>query len=406
MDKLVSEFKVLIVDDSDVQGSHVISMCIKCGVDEGNICGAENGELAIEKLKNDNYDLAFIDLEMPVMDGVELVRVIAEKKLVGAVIILSSKDPSLILSVGTMAEADGLLVLGTFQKPIQKDYLKSSFLRLGNIKASAKESNKTNGLVAEDLLDAIESEQITLHYQPKLTTKGVLIKGVEALARWNHPTLGFISPVEFIELAERFGLISKLTAYLFESALKQKKEWKNKGLNFHLAFNLSPLSLADKGLADIIADRVAYYQLSPKDLVLEITENAISGEISTAIETLAKLRLKGFNLAIDDYGTGFANAQQLSRVPATELKLDRSLVDNVSTRPQQQSILRSTVMLAKELHLNTVAEGVEHYEDFKFLTDLEVDLVQGYFFAKPMTSDQVTLWVQKELNPIRKLVLG
>ena len=406
MDKLVSEFKVLIVDDSDVQRSHVISMCIKCGVDEGNICGAENGELAIEKLKNDNYDLAFIDLEMPVMDGVELVRVIAEKKLVGAVIILSSKDPSLILSVGTMAEADGLLVLGTFQKPIQKDYLKSSFLRLGNIKASAKESNKTNGLVAEDLLDAIESEQITLHYQPKLTTKGVLIKGVEALARWNHPTLGFISPVEFIELAERFGLISKLTAYLFESALKQKKEWKNKGLNFHLAFNLSPLSLADKGLADIIADRVAYYQLSPKDLVLEITENAISGEISTAIETLAKLRLKGFNLAIDDYGTGFANAQQLSRVPATELKLDRSLVDNVSTRPQQQSILRSTVMLAKELHLNTVAEGVEHYEDFKFLTDLEVDLVQGYFFAKPMTSDQVTLWVQKELNPIRKLVLG
>jgi len=169
-----------------------------------------------------------------------------------------------------------------------------------------------------------------------------------------------------------------------------------------LSFNLSPLSLTDKGLADKISQQVASYKIPPKDIVLEITENAISGEISTAIETLAKLRLKGFNLAIDDYGTGFANAQQLSRVPATELKLDRILVDNVATNPQQKAILKSTVNLSKDLQLITVAEGVEDFEDFLLLYKFEVDLVQGYYFAKPMTADNLNTWIKKELADIRK----
>jgi EAL domain-containing protein (putative c-di-GMP-specific phosphodiesterase class I) len=115
-----------------------------------------------------------------------------------------------------------------------------------------------------------------------------------------------------------------------------------------------------------------------------------------------KLRLKGFKLAIDDYGTGFANAQQLSRVPATELKLDRILVDNVATRPQQLAILKSTVNLAKDLGLNTVAEGVENFEDFKLVLELGVDLVQGYYFAKPMDSTALVSWLKTDLAKIRK----
>jgi len=154
-----------------------------------------------------------------------------------------------------------------------------------------------------------------------------------------------------------------------------------------------------------ISEQIANHNLSPSEIVLEITENAISGEVSNAIETLAKLRLKGFNLAIDDYGTGFANAQQLSRVPATELKLDRVLVDNVTTKPQQKTILKSTVNLAKELNLNTVAEGVENFDDFQFIFHLKVDLVQGYYFAKPMPSNTLIEWLKIDLAKIRKKLL-
>jgi len=400
----MKSLKVLVVDDSLVQRNHVVTMCHAYELED--VHGATDGVDAVEKLKKQQFDLVFIDLEMPKMDGVELVRRIANDKLAPSVIILSSKDPALILSIGTMAESDGLNVLGTFQKPMQNSDLLASLKQLRTlmlkVTTSKEQHHLYNRLNKKDLLDGIKNEQITLFYQPKLTTKGLLLKGVEALARWQHPKLGFVSPVEFITAAEEFGIISKLTHYLFNIALQQKVNWKKHGVNFHLAFNLSPLSLSDRGLAESISEQVASYNLSPGEIVLEITENAISGEVSTAIETLAKLRLKGFNLAIDDYGTGFANAQQLSRVPATELKLDRVLIDNVTTKPQQKTILKSTVNLAKELNLHTVAEGVENFDDFQCIFDLKVDLVQGYYFAKPMPSNTLIEWLKIDLAKIRK----
>lgn len=391
--------RVLVVDDSEVQRAHVIGLCEVQGIYDFDI--AENGLVALEKLTLAKYDLAFIDLEMPVMDGVELVRRIAEKKLVKSVIILSSKDPSLILSIGTMAENDGLSVVGSFQKPLKGEDLVTSLKRFERGLAQVKTEQAKTDLTEQDILQGILKKEIILHYQPKLTVKGLLFKGVEALSRWHHPKRGDISPVEFIAAAERYGIISKLTIYLFEQALKQKADWFSHGLNFHLSFNLSPLSLSEYSLADDIAAQVENYHVSPKDIVFEITENALCGEVSKAIETLAKLRLKGFKIAIDDYGTGFANAQQLSRVPATELKLDRILVDNVATNPQQQAILKSTVGLSKDLQLETVAEGIEHLEDFKFIHQLNVDLVQGYYFAKPMEADLLIDWLSHDLTGIR-----
>ncbi|TMO67496.1 EAL domain-containing response regulator [Pseudoalteromonas aurantia] len=391
--------RVLVVDDSEVQRAHVIGLCEVQGIYDFDI--AENGLVALEKLTLAKYDLAFIDLEMPVMDGVELVRRIAEKKLVKSVIILSSKDPSLILSIGTMAENDGLSVVGSFQKPLKGEELVTSLKRFERGLAQVKTEQAKIDLTEQDILQGILKKEIILHYQPKLTVKGLLFKGVEALSRWHHPKRGDISPVEFIAAAERYGIISKLTIYLFEQALKQKADWFSHGLNFHLSFNLSPLSLSEYSLADDITAQVENYHVSPKDIVFEITENALCGEVSKAIETLAKLRLKGFKIAIDDYGTGFANAQQLSRVPATELKLDRILVDNVATNPQQQAILKSTVGLSKDLQLETVAEGIEHLEDFKFIHQLNVDLVQGYYFAKPMAADLLIDWLSHDLTGIR-----
>jgi len=395
----MNKLNVLVVDDSDVQRNHVMNMCLEQGVT--NVIGAINGVDAIDKLLEDKFDLVFIDLEMPIMDGVELSRKIAKDKLAKSVIILSSKDPSLISSIGTMAESDGLTVLGTFKKPMQISDLENSLNRLTTHRDTNENHKIYNRLEVDDLIKGIKEKQITLFYQPKLTCKGLLLKGVEALARWDHPTLGFVSPVEFITAAEEFGVISELTHYLFDIALKQKVQWRDHGINFHLAFNLSPLSLADDNLANNISSQVERHKIEPKEIVLEVTENAICGEISTAIETLAKLRLKGFKLAIDDYGTGFANAQQLSRVPATELKLDRILVDNVATRPQQLAILRSTVNLAKDLGLTTVAEGVENFDDFKLLLKLNVDLVQGYYFAKPMDAKDLVHWLQVDLAKIR-----
>jgi EAL domain-containing protein (putative c-di-GMP-specific phosphodiesterase class I)/CheY-like chemotaxis protein len=406
MKTAVNELSVLVADDSVTQRKHAQSICTELGLQD--IYGAKDGRDALKVLLAHNVDVALIDLEMPIMDGVELLRSIAQEKCAKSVIILSAKDPILIASVGTMAEADGLHVLGTFQKPLQRDLLETSLLRyVRELKtADVSEPAPQSDVTVIDFCNALDAGEITLAYQPKLTVQGLILRGVEALARWKHPVKGNISPGVFIPLAERHGLIDTLTRELLVVAFKQKREWQQYGLRFHLAFNLSPLSLADSSLSDWLFELAQQYGIPPEEITLEVTENALLGELACAIRTLARLRLKGFNIAIDDYGTGFANAQQLSRVPATELKIDRSLVDQVSTRPQQGTILASTVDLAKNLKLITVAEGVETLEDYKILVALGVDQVQGFYFSKPLFPDDLLEWIKTGLSKMRRQVNG
>lgn len=398
----ISKISILVTDDSLTQREYTKALCHELGVE--SLFDAANGVDALQFLDKKKVNVIVIDLEMPIMDGVELIRSIAQKKINSSVIILSAKDPILISSVGTMAEADGLNVLGTFQKPLLLDALECSLLRFIQDEKEAAAPKKNSGaeVTAVELGQALANNQLTLAFQPKVTLQGFILRGVEALARWPHPTKGMISPVSFIQLAERHGMIDLLTRHLLEQALHQKKLWQQQGLRFHLAFNLSPLSLADAEMVDWICKLAEQYDVPTSEIILEITENALLGELASAIRTLARLRLKGFRIAIDDYGTGFANAQQLSRVPATELKIDRSLVDRVATRPQQRTILASTISLARNLNLSTVAEGVETEEDFKILLELGVDQVQGYFVSKPLFPDDLLNWIKTGLSQFRR----
>lgn len=399
----IPELTVLITDDSRVQLAYAEEICSGIGIQD--IHAAADGLQAIKILEEHTIDIVLVDLEMPIMDGVELLRHIAQHKLTKGVIILSAKDPILISSVGSMAEADGLCVLGTFQKPMKSDMLQCSLYRFlldSQVDHTVNHDASVPTVTGLELNNAIRKGEVTLAYQPKLTAQGIILRGVEALARWQHPEKGTISPAIFIPLAERLGLMIALTNNLLILAFEQKKIWQQMGLRFHLAFNLSPLSLTDSNLADKLFALAEQYDVPPQEISFEVTENALMGELASAIHTLARLRLKGFAVSIDDYGTGFANAQQLSRVPATELKLDRSLVHRVSTRPQQLAILTSTVELAKTLKLVTVAEGVETLEDYKIITELGVDQVQGFYFSKPLYPDKLLTWIKTDLSEIRR----
>ena len=403
MSSVISGLSVLVTDDSLTQRQYAKELCKELGVSD--LHDAANGADALQVLATRPVDVVLVDLEMPVMDGVELIRLMAQKKYASSVIILSAKDPILIASVGTMAEADGLHVLGTFQKPLLPDALKCSlarFIQDAKTKISEPADVPENEVTAVELGQALVNGELTLAYQPKLTVQGLILKGVEALARWRHPTKGMISPGEFIPLAERHGMIDKLTRHLMKLAFEHKCQWQNYGLRFNLAFNLSPLSLADSDMVDWLCKLADDHGIAPSEITFEVTENALLGELASAIRTLARLRLKGFHIAIDDYGTGFANAQQLSRVPATELKIDRSLIHRAAARPQQLTILTSTVELAKNLNLATVAEGVETEEDFLIVRDLEVDLVQGYYFSKPLFPEDLLAFIKTGLSQMRQ----
>ena len=406
MKTALAELSVLIADDSIAQQQYAQQLCTELGL--VTIYTATNGAEAFKLLQENLIDVVLVDLEMPIMDGVELIHAIAHHKLSTNVIIVSAKDPILISSVGTMAEAEGLTVLGTFKKPLSLDLLQCSLLHFivglqtQRTTLATDELKGTPTVTGIELNHAITHGEMILAYQPKLTVQGLLLRGVEALARWQHPQKGLIPPSVFIPLAERLGLINALTHRLLAMAFNEKKNWQNKGLRFHIAFNLSPISLADEGLVDWIVALTQKYDVLPREITFEITENAFLNELACAIRTLARLRLKGFNIAIDDYGTGFANAQQLSRVPATELKLDRSLVHNVSTRPQQRTILASSIDLAKDLKMISVAEGVETLEDYKVLLELGADQVQGFYFSKPLYPIDLLDFVKTGLSKIRR----
>ena len=393
--------KIVVVDDSQVQCQHAADVC---GAVFGNthIVMASNGRQALDQLQTMAADLILIDLEMPVMDGIELIGELSSRQLDCAVLIMSSKDAKLISSVGVMAQAGGLHVLGCYQKPITQAILLEAYSKF-NGRANPPPSPEDNQqhIDGNDLQLAMEQAQFALHYQPKLTCKGIILKGAEALARWNHPELGFISPLHFIAAAEQHQQITPPTLHLLHQALRQKVYWNRYGLRFSLAFNLSPLVLLEDNLISWIEDALTQYSLKPEEIIFEVTENVMLGDVAKSLQTLNRLRLKGFGIALDDYGTGFANAEQLMRVPATELKIDRTLVHEISSKPQLETILASTVALAEDLDLSIVAEGVETLADFIVLSKYPVNQVQGYYFSRPLAAETFSNWITTDLTLLR-----
>ena len=394
--------RILVVDDSTVQRDHAVGLCREL-VPEANIRQCTDGNHAVEELRKQTADIVVMDLEMPVMDGVLLASHIARESLASAIVICSSKDPLLIGSVGVMSESAGLRVLGMLQKPIQVDSLRQSFEKLFVPIRKPLKARATHPKVSREELDAaIARGEIELFYQPKLTSKGLLLKGVEALARWRHESGDIIPPPLFIPLAETTGLIDQLTISLLEQGIKHIKSCEKRGLRISMSFNLSPQSLSNPHFGEQIETLANASGVDSRSIIFEVTENMLLENLATSLQFLARLRLKGFGMSIDDYGTGFANAEQLAMLPATELKIDRSLVDGASKKWQQRQILESIVRLAQNLKLTTVAEGIEEFDDYQLLCELDVDLVQGFLFAKPMPADQFFNWVSKDLSTIRK----
>lgn len=388
--------KMLIVEDCPAQQLYAGQLLKQLKIQR--ISYASDGELALELLKQQQTDVMLIDLEMPQMNGVELLRSIAKQQLCQAVIITSAKDALLLNSVATMAEADGLQVLGTLAKPLSKELLSLCLSRRKAEVWPADFERKAPVFDQKLLCEAISEQQFSLCYQPIADMSSGQIIAVEALARWSQPELGMVRPDVFIAAAEQWGLINELTLLLLDKALQQLQQWHDVGLVVQLSFNLSPLSLSDAAFVQQLQHKVRQAGIKPELICFEVTETQDFTQVSAAIESLANLRLAGFSVAIDDYGTGFANAQQLSRIPATRLKLDRSLTDGVSERPQQRLVLENTIQLAHKLGLTLIAEGVEKLADAMVIKRCGINLVQGYLYHKPLTANDCTAVLSHSLE--------
>jgi diguanylate cyclase (GGDEF)-like protein len=251
----------------------------------------------------------------------------------------------------------------------------------------------------QDLRLAVAGGQLELYYQPKIHSESGAVTGAEALMRWHHPKRGMVSPGVFIPLAERHGLIIALGDWMIEEACRQIRAWRDEGLRMRVAINLSMSQLRQADLGERIAATLSKHQINPQLLTCEITESLAMDDSTSTQRFFDKLASIGVRLSIDDFGTGYSSLSYLRKLPAEELKIDRSFVLDLETSADARAVVDAVVKLAQALGLKVVAEGVETEGQSSILRALGCDQLQGFLFAKPMSAKALGLWAMTDDGP-------
>ena len=273
----------------------------------------------------------------------------------------------------------------TIYDPVSDPYNQQKFAYLGSLR------------------NAIEQQQLVLHYQPKIDLRTRRICGLEALVRWNHPKIGLIPPYHFISVAERTGLIHPLTQWVLTTALDQCKLWHRAGIDVSVAVNLSPRDFHEDRLAKYIAGLLKERGLPPTYLELEITESLIMAETVHVSDALGRLSEMGVCAYIDDFGTGYSSLRLLKKLPVAGIKIDKSFVSQMMLDDNDAVIVRSTIELGHNLGLNVIAEGVESLAICNRLTALGCDIAQGYHMSRPKPARELDRWFAESPWGVAKL---
>jgi EAL domain-containing protein (putative c-di-GMP-specific phosphodiesterase class I) len=256
---------------------------------------------------------------------------------------------------------------------------------------------------------ALEQNGLGLYYQPQVDIETGLIIGMEALIRWFSPELGMVAPGDFIPLAEETGLIVPIGAWVLKTACAQARIWQQNGLPIRVAVNLSSRQFHQvqnhqqgrHPLLDAVLNALDETGLPPELLELEITEGILMHHLDTTMEILSTLKSRGVRLSVDDFGTGYSSLSYLKRFPIDTLKIDKSFVNDITTDPSDKAIVAAITVMAQQLKLEVVAEGVESFAQLEFLRELRCHYVQGYYFSKPLPAEEVLFLLQQGKFPVQ-----
>jgi len=354
------------------------------------------------------YSNAFVcvimDLSMPGMDGIEIIRFMADQGSRSKLILMSGFDLGILTMAEKLAKDRGLEVLGALGKPIVPEDLEAL---LANVHAASSEPEESMPPLpiegskefpsVEELRAAINNKEIRAYFQPRVRVSDNSLAGVEALARWAHPHKGMIPPSIFIPLAEENELIDDLTGVMLEQAMENIVAWNKAGLIIEVSVNFSAKSLCQLDLPDKLAQNVQEHGVNPSQIVVEITESSVVGDLQNSLDVLTRLRMKGFQISIDDFGTGFSSMQQFQNLPFNELKIDQSFVMQALKNKDSRVIVETTNDFGMKLGMKVVAEGVEDQETWDLITQIGCDQIQGFFMARPMPGSDILDWHQNTL---------
>lgn len=403
--------RLLIIDDDPAIGQTICLIARRAGLEA---MATDCPDAFFEALGTFDPTHIALDLVMPRMDGVELMVQLARRRCQARIIITSGLGSRVLDAAGRTASENGLVIAGILSKPFApaalRELLESA---AGEVKDAGQKPTPALEHVSEaELREGIEKGQVYPVYQPKIDCRSGCLAGFEALARWSHPSRGAVMPDQFIPLAEQAGLIDELTHVMLDAALPWfAAQYADSDVT--LAINLSART-ASRAAADGFGDgsdsSVGFFGrveplcqtvgLSPERLIFELTETSAMEDPVASLSLLTRLRMKGFQLSLDDFGTGFSSMLQLVRLPFSEIKVDRSFVMTAARSQESRTVIRSVVDLGRSLGLKSTAEGVEDSQTLGFLNEIGCDLAQGYFIARPMPAEQAAAWAQARSKPI------
>ncbi len=385
---------ILVIDDDDIILKLVATALIKEGYHNLKTTSHGRHALALIDSAPEDIDLLLCDLNMPEIDGIEILRHLGIEKFSGAIILFSGENKQVLEIAETIAKNYKLNLLGSVQKPLEIKKLHDLIYKL-TITPNATPTNKPKIRIdIKQLKLALENDEIVPFYQARVSTNTREIMGVESLARWQHPDYGILSPFRFITLAEQNDLIDLVTAAMVRHTIAQLQQWHQQDLKIHASINFSGKLFPRLDLPEHIESLLVDAGLPQDCLIIEITENQLLANFPTALEIVSRMSLKHFRISIDDFGTGHFSTQQLEQLPFNELKIDQQFVVNASKSRSSMAILEASISLAKRLNMMTVAEGVETQAQWDLVSRLGCDMVQGYLISKPLPADEFTTWAK------------
>jgi len=385
----VSAPRLIVIDDEIDLANFVSDVAKQNGylVEKFN-----SGKLFMNKYHN-QANVIVLDIMMPEIDGIELIRFLAGKNCVAQIVLISGFDSGVLYSAKKLANEQGLNIAGTLNKPFRFDEIHKLLKGLPIIQTSIPLHKSRQQISVEELQNAINSNELVTYYQPQVTLNDYSKLSVEALVRWQHPEKGLLGPDLFIPIAEQYDLIDGLTWVVLKQVMAQCQTWAKLGLTVQVAINMSAKTLQDLNLPRKLGDLVKRYNLQASQFILEVTESALMTELIKSLEILTRLRMKGFSLSIDDFGTGYSSLIQLNRIPFSELKIDKSFVINMKNEPEALAIVETVILLGNKLGMDIVAEGVEDKGNLESLSNLGCTIAQGYFISQPLPGDEITNWL-------------
>jgi EAL domain-containing protein (putative c-di-GMP-specific phosphodiesterase class I) len=378
--------RLLVIDDE----VGIRTLVRRIGRQAGFEVQEAGAALELRACLQQEQDVIALDLAMPDVDGIEVIRELAQAGCKARLILISGFDRRVLDTAARLATGLGLNLKGALSKPFSVTDL------LALLRAEQQAPGSSNArleVTAVELRRALEDDELRVHFQPQVDFADGRWRGLEALVRWQHPQYGLIYPGEFIQLAQTEEFAVPVTQRVLELALAGYSELVDaSGFDGALAINIPGSALSDVRFPEHVMARIASFGIAHRHIVFEVTETSLANQLTVATDILARLRIKGFNLSIDDFGTGYSSLESLHRLPFTELKIDMQFVQAAETDSVARAIVENSIELAKQLGMNVIAEGVQTAGQWRWLKARGCHLAQGYLISRPLPVHDLRGW--------------